>query len=204
MSLEKNHYYDGKIYEALVDPALDEIRQIIDGFIEANSSVVDIACGTGALAFKLAEKSSCVTGIELSPKMVSHANGTKDKLRIVNVKFKLGDAANLPEIKNKTYDYATVSLALHEMPVDLRKKVLLEMSRIAKKIIVADYLTPMPYSINGAIVKIIELIAGFDHFKNFRSFQRNNGLSSLLKTCGFSVVREKINQKGIISIIEAS
>lgn len=170
MSIDKPHYYDGKPYEILFDRALKEVRDIIIEQIEAGSTVVDIGCGTGALVFDLAEKRESVTGVELSSKMVEHAKRRQQSNGKNNVTFVHDDATSLHHFEDQQFDYLTISMALHEMPPELRVKVLNEAKRIAKKIIVADYVVPQPLSFAGIRTRVVEFLAGIEHFRGFRHF----------------------------------
>lgn len=204
MSIDKPHYYDGKPYEILFDRALREVRDIIIEQIEAGSTVVDIGCGTGSLIFDLAEKCESVTGVELSSKMVDHANRRQKSNGKNNVAFVHGDATSLPHFKDRQFDYLTISMALHEMPPELRAKVLNEAKRIAKKIIVADYVVPQPLSFTGIRTRIVEFLAGIEHFRGFRDFQSNNGIDQLLQNCQLSICSEAINRNGTIRVVVAN
>ena len=181
---DKIHYYDGKIHEIIFDTPLKEIRKIITKQIKPNSKVIDIACGTGSLVFDLSNKCKSVIGIELSSIMIKHAK-KRQKLRNEqthtknnNITFIHADATNLPKFKDQEFDYATISMMLHEVPQDLRIRVLKEAKRISKNIIIADYSTPQPKNIFGDIVKIIEFLAGSNHFKGFKSFFKILGFDS--------------------------
>jgi SAM-dependent methyltransferase len=66
-------WYDVRLYAVFYDPLERARREAIAAYIGHGSAVLDEACGTGALAFHLAEKCSRVTGVELSLKMVRHA-----------------------------------------------------------------------------------------------------------------------------------
>ncbi|PJC36465.1 hypothetical protein CO046_05530 [Candidatus Peregrinibacteria bacterium CG_4_9_14_0_2_um_filter_53_11] len=203
MSLDKQHYYDGKFYEILIDPALGEVRDMIIEQIEAGSIVVDIGCGTGSLVFELAGKCESVTGVELSSKMVDHARRRQQANGKINVAFVHGDATNLPHFQDQQFDYLTISMALHEMPPALRIKVLNEAKRIAKKIIVADYVVPQPLSFAGIRTRIVEFLAGIEHFRGFRDFQNNNGIDHLLQSCQLSICSESTNKNGTIRVVVA-
>jgi ubiquinone/menaquinone biosynthesis C-methylase UbiE len=203
MVIDKKHYYDGKPYEILFDRALKEVRNIIVEQIEPGSLVVDIACGTGSLVFDLAEKCKSVTGVELSSKMVEHAKHRQELNGKHNANFVHGDATSLPTFKDKEFDYLTISMVLHEMPSDLRLQVLSEAKRIAKKIIIADYVVPQSFSFAGIRIRIVEFLAGIDHFRGFRDFQKNNGIDYLLSESQLSIIFKEINKNGTIRVVVA-
>ena len=76
-TLDKKHWYDGWFYAEFVVPWEKEIGEIISNFIENESTVIDIGCGTGAIVFRLAEKCKRVIGIELSLKMIQYAGSVR-------------------------------------------------------------------------------------------------------------------------------
>lgn len=203
MNIDKSHYYDGKLYEILVDRALKEVRDIIVEQIKAGSTVIDIGCGTGSLVFDLAGKCESVIGVELSSTMVEYAKHRQQSNKNNNIHFIHGDAASLPHFQDQQFDYATISMALHEMSPDLRLKVLNEVKRIAKKVIVADYVVPQPLNFAGVGTRIVEFLAGIEHFRGFKDFQRNNGIDQLLQNCQLSIYSEATNENGTIRVVTA-
>ena len=203
MKNKKTHYYDGHIYKVLIDPYLREVRSIISSKIEKGSKVVDLGCGTGALVFTLAHSCQLVTGIELSEQMIKYAQRSKQLKQTMNVHFQYGDASYLPKIKNDEYDYAVISMALHEMPPPLRLKVLWEAKRIATTVIIADYVTPLPVSLAGIGARITEFFAGQEHYRMFRHFQKSRGIEGLLEKNQISRDSETTNKKGTIEVVVA-
>lgn len=199
--MDKPHYYDGKLYARVIDPFLKEIRDLISANIESGSTVVDIGCGTGALVFDLAEKCASVTGVELSLKMVEHAKQRRTLTGKTNIFFEHGNASHLPQFRDSQFDYATISMALHEMPRDVRVQVLREAKRIAKTIIIADYAVPLPWNFAGIQMRMAEFFAGPEHFKGFRDVQRTNGIDLLLRECQLSMSHESLTKNQTIRVI---
>ena len=54
MTKNKYHWYDGWFYDKVIAPNQDKLFGQITSLIEPESSVIDIGCGTGRLAFALA------------------------------------------------------------------------------------------------------------------------------------------------------
>ena len=81
---------------------------------------VDLACGTGDVAFLLSERypGGVVTGLDLSAPMLSIA---RERNRFANVRFERGDLCDLP-FPDGSADVVTGSYALRNAP-DLRTAV---------------------------------------------------------------------------------
>ncbi|NOY76827.1 MAG: class I SAM-dependent methyltransferase [Calditrichaeota bacterium] len=202
MTRTKNHYYDGWFYRKYIDPNLEEVRQIIAGQLPENCSTIDIGCGTGALVFSLADKCRRLVGVELSPRMLKFASQQKEQLGLNQVDFVLGNASRLPQFRDKEFDVAVTSMVLHEMPAGLRGAVILEMVRVAKEVILADYAIPQPKNLSGYTTFPVEFVAGLSHFKGFLSFYKNGGLPGLLKSVGLTSAYSTLNTAGTIQIVK--
>lgn len=200
---DKRHWYDGRFYNYLIDPYTEDVRKIISELIEDNSKVIDIGCGTGSLAFYLSNKCEYILGIELSKRMVDYANSTKIKNNISNVEFLHGDSNKISTLTEKYFDYAIFSLSLHEMDSNSRVKSLVEVKKIANKIIVYDYLLEEKTSIRGLINSIVERIAGKDHYMNYKSFLKEKGIFGLLEKNGFNIETFIIYKK-VYGVVKAN
>ena len=202
MSRAKNHYYDGWFYRKFIDPNLQEVREIIASFLPAGCTAIDIGCGTGALVFSLAPKCRRLVGIELSPRMLAYATRQKEKAGMDHVEFLLADASQLSQFGDKEFDAAFTSMVLHEMPAALRPKVILEMVRVAKTVILADYAIPQPKNKSGFTTFPVEFVAGPSHFKGFLSFYKNGGLPGLLNALKLDIAKSITTSAGTIQVVQ--
>jgi len=200
--LNKTHYYDGRIYERIIDPYFAKIRDRLSEIIPSGSRVLDVACGTGALCFSLAAKGCEVIGIELSLKLVEWARLRQKQEKIENLQFIHGDATKLEKFPDKAFDVAIICFGLHEMAQDEGRKVLLEMKRLAKRLILVDYAVPQPHRLAGITCRFKEIVAGWDHFSRFKEFYRLGGLNSLLKEAGIKILDRERIKKETIEIIQ--
>ena len=90
-------------------------RALIDSLPTGGTPVcVDLACGTGDIAFALAQRypRGSVCGIDLTPEMLQIA---RDKNRFPNVTLELGDMHHLP-FPSDSVDIVTGSYALRNAP----------------------------------------------------------------------------------------
>ena len=105
------------------------------------AKILDVCTGTGGQAFEFGRRGFEVRGIDLSEDMLKIA---RRKNRYANVRFDIADASNLP-YKDNYFDISCISFGLHEMPNDVREKVLKEMIRVTKpqgKLVIVDYASP--------------------------------------------------------------
>jgi len=187
---DKKHWYDGIIYDKFIAPNQDRIFNVIASIIKPNSTVVDIGCGTCRLPFFLSDKCKHITGIDLSSKNIKIANTKLKNGNYKNVDLFHGDATKFADILERKFDYATVTFVLHEMPPEERIKMLEVMKTIADKIIIGDYIAPMPQSVYGKITQVVEFLAGKDHYNNFKNYEKNGGVHYLLKQVDLKLVKE--------------
>lgn len=200
----KVEYFRAVIYEILIDPLLEKVRGLIAGFVPEKSIVIDIGCGTGTLAFRLAEDRGCtVQGIDLAPEKIARARRRKAGAHFPKVHFMEEDATHLTGISDQQFDCATISLLIHSLPENVRRQVIREAMRVAKQIVIADYVANQPMSFPGIVVRGIERMAGNEHFANFNSFRATKGLDPLLKEAGLVIVDERVNASGTIQVIIA-
>ncbi len=198
---EVNLWYDGIVYAAGIDPIAKKGRERIGIYIEKNSEVIDVCCGTGALVFDIAEGCNHVTGVDHSVGMINYANKEKVNKGLTNVTFVHADAGNLSLYQDHIFDYAIISMAIHEMPQAIRLPVLREASRIAKEVFIADYMIPMPINKSGMIFQYLEYSAGYDHLRNFLNFRDNGGLDDLLEKAGLIIEEDITEYQGTIRIV---
>ena len=179
----------GKFYSTIIDPLLAKMREKIAAHIEPQKNIIDIACGTGAQAFKLAEKAQFVVGVDFSDSMIKKANQMKAKNGSDNTSFKKCDAKQLKSFAKTEFDIATMSLALHQFPPELYILILGEMKRISKKIVIVDYSVPLPKNLVGYGSRLAEFMAGKEHHRNFKKYYKNGGLESILAENDITTVK---------------
>lgn len=180
---------------------LKSLRMRLVSLVPEGSSVLEAACGTGEQSLMLAEKARRVVGFDYNPVMANCARGRIPPVLVHKLKFLEADARNLPAINDGEFDYATITLALHEMPEESRLPVLRELSRCAGNLLIADYSRPLPDTAIGRFTRTIEWLAGKDHYSGFKSFQKAGGLDSLLRKAGLAIVEESSALRGIVRIL---
>ena len=107
----------------------------------SGTRILDVATGTGRQAFAFAGKGLDVTGVDISGDMLRIA--IRDN-RYPDARFFRADATALP-FRDGLFDAGCISFALHDMPLDARRKALAELLRVTKSdgtLIVVDYALP--------------------------------------------------------------
>ncbi|MDX2442461.1 MAG: class I SAM-dependent methyltransferase [Bacteroidales bacterium] len=119
-------------------------------------NVLDIGTGTGAWASLFVEKgANYVHGLDFAEKMIDVANNRYGS----SVEFSLADAQNLPDFKDNSFDIVTASFVLHGVKKDKREKILNEMKRITRDLVVIhDY-----YGHSGPVVQFLERLEKSDY-----------------------------------------
>jgi ubiquinone/menaquinone biosynthesis C-methylase UbiE len=187
-------------YSLIIDPLLSGLRKAVAGEISFPDRVIDIACGPGTLAIEMARRAGQVTGIDLDESLISFAISRAENKGIDNVAFRMHDASNLSVYTENKFDIAVTSMAIHQFPEDLAVKILMEMKRIAGKVVIADYNSPLPRNFSGSVACGIERIARGDHYRNFRNFMSRGGLNWFTGKAGLTVRSKVIRGNGVFVV----
>ena len=167
------------------DPQLAEARDVDLGLIAEGSAVLDIACGTGLLCFALREKKRCrVVGVDLSLRMLHFAEKSK---RDDEVRFLHQDATDLAGLGDRSFDYATMLVLLHELPREKQARVLTEALRVAARVVIIDATVPLPKNLGGLGIRAVEATFGRDHHHHFRNFLAAGGIMGVLRDSGLPI-----------------
>lgn len=121
------------------------------------NTLVDIGCGTGALASVLSQMGFQVTGIDSSSRMLQKG---MQKAENRNIRFVLGNIIERLPYEDKSFDASFASLVAHGFTSEDRKIMYTEMSRISKK-----YMILLDYNKNRTLLTdIAERLEGSDYF----------------------------------------
>lgn len=194
--------FKGLFYGTFIDPLLSGVRSAVFDLVSHGSQIIDVACGTGSLAFLLAGKAEHVTGIDLDEDIISFASSRSGRIDPVNrPDFMVRDASDLTEFGDKEFDIAVTAMSVHQFDVEVAVKVLMEMKRVAKKVIIADYNFPRPAGLSGLLAYSIERMAKGDHYKNYSQYMRMGGLKHFTEKAGLVFVSEQIRGNGVFIIV---
>jgi ubiquinone/menaquinone biosynthesis methyltransferase len=184
--------------------------------LKSDNHVLDIACGTGDICFKLQKKYSKnnlnITGIDFSENMLDIA---RKKNKYKNIEFLKADALNLP-FEDNFFDAITLSYALRNMSD--YKTCLLEANRVCKKngqIIILDMSYPNKFTdlitkfyrftIIPILGKIfVENLEAYSYLTNsIYLYLKQEELCDLLKNTGWYKINYTNLLGGISSIHQA-
>lgn len=127
-------------------------------------SVLDIGSGTGAWAVRFQDKEVAhIEAVDFSRKMLEVAAKQHPDIR-----FSYGDAENLKQFADKSFDIATASYVLHGVKAGRREKMLREMKRVAREyVIIHDFWGRTPL-----FVRFLEFMEKSDYKQFKKSFRQ--------------------------------
>ena len=189
----KNHWYDGWFYDTFVAPNQDRLFWQIKNLIGTDSTVLDIGCGTGRFSFFIADKCKSVLGIDISERNIIRANHNLLRYSGNKICFRHISLNRIISERKDLFDYAVMTYVLHEADESDRVKLLKDMSEIANKIIIGDYVYPNRVGLRNILNEAVEFAAGKNHFRNYKSFLKNGGINKLVSEAGLKIIFEYKN-----------
>jgi SAM-dependent methyltransferase len=194
MAKNKNHWYDGWFYDTIIAPNQDKLFGQIRDMIGPDSDIVDIGCGTGRFEFAISGKCRSVLGIDLSGKNINRAKMTLLKSPNDKISFHHGDLTEIINESGNHFDFAILTYVIHEVNKEERVDLLRQVAGIAERIIIGDYVVPKPKGFPGFLSELIEFVAGREHYRNYKTYMSDGGLSYLADKAGLRIVAENKNQ----------
>jgi phosphatidylethanolamine/phosphatidyl-N-methylethanolamine N-methyltransferase len=168
-------------YDALARRIAEDIGTV--------DSVLDIATGTGLVAFELAKNVRLVQAVDMSPEMIAVAEHKASERHVNNIRFSVQGAYEL-DFPSHVFDAVVILNALHTM--QRPEQALAEARRVLKP----DGLLIVPTPCHGQTEQTREQLrrmaeAGFG-FKDYQQFT-SDSLYQLVLSCGFmEIERETI------------
>ncbi|MBA4312356.1 MAG: hypothetical protein C0417_06975 [Chlorobiaceae bacterium] len=197
----KDHWYDGWFYDKFIAPSQDKLFQQIKNLIEPNSKIIDVGCGTGRFSFSVTDKCKDVLGIDLSSRNIDRANLTLSENPNNKISFQHKSVGEIIFAGQEHFNYAVLTYVVHEVNIDERVKLLKEITRVADKIIIGDYLVPKPNCFGSMLNEVIEFAAGSQHYRNYKSYVANGGMYDLANKAGLKIITEIKNQPSTSHIV---
>jgi ubiquinone/menaquinone biosynthesis C-methylase UbiE len=175
-----------RAYDLAVSPILGNMRRDVVQLSGArtDSQVVDVATGTGEQARAFATNCKQVVGVDLSDAMLRVARA---KSPLPGLTYVQADATSLP-FDDGSFDVASISFALHEMPATIRAATLAEMLRVTKPggiVVVVDWGLPQGFLARRAVYRAVRFFED-THYSEFIRLD----LESVLARHGITVAAE--------------
>ncbi|WMJ22157.1 class I SAM-dependent methyltransferase [Paludicola sp. MB14-C6] len=107
-------------------------KKHLDGLIKNTDRVLEIGCATGYYGFYYADKCKEYVGVDL---MDFHIDTFNKKIResgVKNLSCQVGDATDLENIANDSFDVVLCLGPMYHLPLEERKLVFAECSRVCK------------------------------------------------------------------------
>jgi SAM-dependent methyltransferase len=193
MTENKDHWYDGLFYDLFIAPHQDQVFAQVKEILAERSTLLDVGCGTGRLASQLLDKCDRIVIIDPSERNIDIARKKLAEVPAEKLLIKHADALEFILKTDSHFDFAIVSYVLHEIREEERDVLLWGLSGVADKIIIVEYLVPQPRNYCGLLNELVEYAAGTEHYRNFKSFVKGNGITGLLEKVPLRVVREVRN-----------
>lgn len=108
-----------------------EKNQWYEPWIKKGDYVLDIGCGNGQRAVKIANVVNKVTGFDIDPKNIDLAKKESVQLNIKNIKFYIGDAEKRFNFDNESFDVVFFCDVIEHLNNDIN--ALSEVHRVLKK-----------------------------------------------------------------------
>lgn len=180
-----------KLYAPFVKssaPLYSEIVKHSLPYLSSNMAVLELACGSGQLTFRLAAKVGRWEATDFSDRMVAEAQKCAS---LPNLTFAVRDATALPYPDN-SFDAVLIANALHIMPEP--EKALSEIHRVLKPggLLLAPTFVWVGNNGNRLRAKLMDL-AGFKVLHRWNA----DTLSKFTEKQGFDVLERKVLPGGV-------
>lgn len=105
-------------------------KRHLEGFITEADRVLEIGCATGYYGMYYADKCREYVGIDIVPGHIGIFQSKIDAARLKNVSCRVGDATNLSEIPNGSFDVVLCLGPIYHLPPAEQDKVMAECGRV--------------------------------------------------------------------------
>ena len=199
--MKSNYNLMAKIYDPIFYLPLKTIRiAVMNELLKYKEKIIlDLCCGTGNQA-KLLSKNGFrnIYCLDISDSMLEIAKRSDSSIKIYN------EDATKTNFDNASFDVVIISFAIHEKDRNTQQALINEAYRIIKKdglMLVVDYVFDNKTTkFSRILISIIERIAGGEHYRNFKNYIQNKGLSSLIKKDKFKLIKCNRMSSGAVTI----
>jgi len=196
------YYYSARFYDRLLSPFLTPIRRRVLALVRKHrfERILDVCCGTGDQLKLLKKYGIDGVGVDLSEAMLSVARQGDPAADCI-----LEDATRM-HYEEGRFDLVMAAFALHEKDHDTAQKMVEEIYRVTAEggsILIVDYeLSEKTSLFSKTLIHVIERLAGREHYRNFRAFNRRGGLPALLSPFALTETdRYYFAQHGVVLVL---
>ena len=107
-------------------------KKHLDSFIKGDSRVLEIGCATGHYGFYYADKCKEYVGVDLVPSHIELFNKKISDSGLKNISCQIGDAINLMNIPNDSFDVVLCLGPMYHLPSEERHLAFSECRRVCK------------------------------------------------------------------------
>lgn len=105
-------------------------KKHLEGFIKPSSRVLEIGCATGHYGFYYADKCKEYVGVDLVPLHIEVFNQKIANSGLKNISCQIGDATNLKDIKDESFDVVLCLGPMYHLPPKERELVFAQCRRV--------------------------------------------------------------------------
>jgi len=110
----------------------DYTKKILGEFIDENSRVLEVGCGTGYYGMHFADKCKEYAGIDLFPHHIEIFKRKIEDGGLNNLSCNVGDATNLQGIEDDSFDVVMCLGPMYHLPPNMRESAFAECKRVCK------------------------------------------------------------------------
>jgi len=174
----------GSLYLNGIEPLMKSMKNRIARWISDLhlESGLDVCCGIGTQCSIISALCPAVSvrGIDLNLDSIRFAQ-RRQRSDI----YMCGDALAMP-VETSSVDFLIYSYALHDKPEAMRKVMMSEAERVLRRggyLFILDFEQPerLIERTGYLFTTLVELMAGWEHYRNGREFIRRNGLSGFME-----------------------
>ena len=188
--MKEDYDFSATIYDPMLYLALRPVRQVVLNELLAHKdkAILDLCCGTGN-QLKLLSKYgfSNLHCLDLSEAMLRVAQRGNYPLKTYH------QDATETSFDEASFDVIMLSFAIHEKDRETQERMLAEAYRLLHQdgfILIVDFVFDGKTRNLGRLgIRLIERLAGGEHYRNFIGYIQNNGLASLVKEDKFKFIK---------------
>lgn len=163
-----------------------QLYQLLKTDVAGTGKILEVATGTGLLAFEICNNVKSINAIDISPEMIKVASEKQKQRNISNITFEVGDSCNLA-FEDETFDVVIASNVLHLLFEP--EKSLAEIRRVLKP----DGIAILPTFCHADNIQS-RIISGFMSLFSFRARNKwtTKSFESFVRNNDFKIVKSEI------------